>query len=372
MEMWSSLERLFYIYEGELTLAVGIAVLLWAGYFLFKVVQRSKERKREWEETRSPERLAELRAQARRQQQLQTDYQQAEVKRLEAIRAEAERVRSEQATAEIAAAKRLRDQQEEMDRAIAEWNAKMQSEEEQNKTEEIAAAKAAAAAIEEKIQEVDESLAAWQIQALAKGEVRVTARSDLLQPRDSPSNKRISMKSSVIKEQILLISRAMEKEVEDLEYVINKMQTGIDFLPIQVQETISRWKEGEIYRRSTLDDLKLRFRYQAYSIDDGLELFYVYSDWIVKQRQRLLKFISALGTEPGQEESLLAAVDRAEKAEWSKNLDINMDVIASLKEIRDIYQTTINMEHRLKDLETVCKKRSDQIIQPQWEPKGLL
>ena len=367
MEIWVSLERLYSIYESEIGVAVGIAALLWAGYVLLKVMQRNKEKKREWQETKSPERLAELRAQARRQQQAQTDYQQAEAKRLAAIREKAERVRSEQVAAEAAAANRLRDQQEEMERAIAEWNDKIQSEEEQNKSAEMAAAKAAAVAIEEKINEVDKSLAEWQVQAMAKGEVQVP-RSALLRSKDQSPDKTIS----VVKEQILLVSRSVAKEVEDLEYVINKMQTGIDFLPIQVQETISRWKEGEIYRRSTLDDLKLKFRYQAYSIDDGLELFYMYADWIVKQRQRILKFISVLGTEPGQEESILTTIERAEKAEWSKNLDINMDVIISLKEIRDIYQTTINMEHRLKDLEKACKKRSAQIIQPQWEPKGLL
>ena len=368
MEIWLSLERLFYIYESELTVAVGIGALLWIGYVLFKAVQRSKDKKREREESRSSERLAELRARAQRQQPMQIDFQEVETKRLAAIKAKAEHMRSKQAAAEAAAAKRLRKQQEQMDRAIAEWNTKMQSEEEQNKAVEIAAAKAAAAVIEEKIQEVDKSLAEWQADAMVKGEGRAPARSTLLQPKDNPSTKKIS----VVKEQILLVSRAIEKEVEDLEYVINKMQTGIDFLPIQVQETISRWKEGEIYRRSTLDDLKLRFRYQAYSIDDGLELFYMYSDWIVKQRQRLNKFISVLGTEPAEEESLFATIERAEKAEWSKNLDINMDVIVSLKEIRDIHQITINMEHRLKDLEKACKKRSDQIIHPQWEPKGLL
>ena len=369
MDIWLSLERLFYIHKDTLSLGIGVAVLLWLGYILFKSLQRSREKKREQLETRSPERLAELREQARRRlQQSKIEYQQVEANRLAAIREEAKRVRAEQAAAEAAAAKRLRDQQEEMDRAIAEWNAKVQSEEEQNKTAEIAAAKAAAAAIEEKINEVDKSLAEWQVQAITRGEVRAVPRSGSLQAQDHPSNSKIS----VVKEQILLISRAVGKEVDDLEYVINKMQTGIDFLPIQVQQTINRWKDGQIYRRSTLDDLKLKFRYQAYSIDDGLELFYMYSDWIVKQRQRLLKFISALGTEPTEQESLIAAIERAEKNEWSKNLDINMDVIASLKEIRDIYQITINMEHRLKDLEKACKKRSAQIIQPQWEPKGLL
>ena len=368
MDIWSSLERFFFIHKDELSLGIGAALLLWLGYILFKSLQRSKDKKRERMEIRSSERLTELRAKAQRLQQAQLDYQQIEANRLAAIREHAERVRAEQAAAEAAAAKRLHDQQDDMDRAIAEWNAKIQSEEEQNKAAEIAVAKAAAAAIEEKINEVDQSLAEWQVQAITKGEVRAAPRSGSLQAQDHSINRKIS----VVKEQILLISRAVGKEVEDLEYVINKMQTGIDFLPIQVQQTISRWKEGEIYKRSTLDDLKLKFRYQAYSIDDGLELFYMYSDWIVKQRQRLLKFISALGTEPTEGESLIAVVERAERNEWSKNLDINMDIIASLKEIRDIYQITINMEHRLKDLEKACKKRSDQIIQPQWEPKGLL
>lgn len=364
MDIWRSLEGLFRIYQQQITTAIMLAVLGWCLYWLYGYWQRNQELRREQAEQRA---AAARQSQALRERQ-RAERLRAEEQRLEAIRRKAEQAAAERAKTEQAIVKQVHQEQEEMDRAINEWNALMQEEENQSREGEIAAARAAAVAIESKINEVDKALTEWEVDGIVRGDLKPAPRPTTAQSRETAFDK----KAHAVREQLTLVARAVEKEVEDLEYVINKMQTGIDFLPIQVQETINRWKDGEIYRRSTLDDLKLKFRYQAYSIDDGLELLYMYEDWIIKQRQRLLKFIVALGTEPGKTESLLSAVERAERTEWTKNLDINMDVIASLKEIREIYQATVGMEQRLKDLDKVCRKRSEQIIHPQWEPKGTL
>ena len=367
MDLWQSIYKLIQLYRDELTLVVILGVAFFIFYIVRGMMQQRRERQAELAERRSPEALAALR-QAQQHKKTQDEQIREDEQRLAAIREKAEKIRAQRAAAEKKAAERFSKQQGEMDRAIAEWSNRIQSEQEEIKVEGMAAAKAAAAEIDSKIEEIDRSLLEWEIETLTEEELRPAVQLPSIWTREKASDDKIR----TVKEQVNLVSKSMEKEVEDLEYLINKIQTGVDFLPIQVQETINKWKDGEVYRRSTLDDLKLKFRYQAYSIDDGLELLYMYTDWIAKQRQRLRKFINVLGTETETEESIPAAVQRAEKEEWSKNLEMNMDVIGSLKEIRNIYQTTVNMEHRLKDLEKVCKKRSEQIISPRWEPKGSL
>jgi len=176
-----------------------------------------------------------------------------------------------------------------------------------------------------------------------------------------------------VQEQVVALVKRMEQEAEDLDYVINRIQTGVDFVPIEVQETIRQWKDGKAYKNDTFEDLKRKFRHKAYSIDDGWELYYMYSDWVVKQRQKLLVFVRLLvGVEPKPSEHFLATIKRAEQTEWDKESEMDMDVVFMLKDIRDIYLLSLQIEKRMKDLEVVCRQRSDMIISPTWEPKGSL
>lgn len=176
----------------------------------------------------------------------------------------------------------------------------------------------------------------------------------------------------IIKERILAAGKKIEQEAKDLDYVINKIQTGVDFLPIEVAETIRQWKEGQAYQRSTFDDLKRKFRYKAYSVEDGWELLHMYHEWILQQRQTMRTFIDQLGTKPNELEDLIPAIRRAEENEWDKESEMDMEVILSLREIEDMFHITVKMEQRLPELETACRKRADQIIAPDWEPKGSL
>lgn len=176
----------------------------------------------------------------------------------------------------------------------------------------------------------------------------------------------------VIKERILSAEKNVEQEAKDLDYVINKIQTGVDFVPIEVAETIRQWKEGQAYQRSTFEDLKRKFRYKAYSVEDGWELLHMYHEWIQRQRQILRTFVDQLGTKSDEPEDLISAIRRAEKSEWEKDSEMDMEIILSLREIEDMFHVTGKMEQRLQDLEVACRKRANQIIAPDWEPKGSL
>ncbi|HXH02262.1 MAG TPA: hypothetical protein VNN09_02975 [Candidatus Competibacteraceae bacterium] len=175
-----------------------------------------------------------------------------------------------------------------------------------------------------------------------------------------------------VHEAIVVFGRTVEKESEDLDYIINKIETGVDFVASQVYETIRQWKEGQVYQNSTLEDLKRKFRLDTFSIDDGWGVFYMYPSRIREQRQQLLKFVARLGTEPYKNESVPAAVERADQTEWAKDLEMDMGVIFALQEVKRIYHVTEYMVKRLSVLENACRKRSEQITSPAWEPKGLL
>ena len=136
--------------------------------------------------------------------------------------------------------------------------------------------------------------------------------------------------------------------------------------------SVDEWKEGKVLRHSSFEDLKLKFRFKAYSIEDGYELLYMYNQWIVQQRQKLKVFIRLLGTEVEPSESIQAVIERAEQNEREKYLEMDVDVIFTLHDIRDTLDKLFSMETLLKELEVVCRKRSAQIIAPVWEAKGSL
>jgi uncharacterized protein YaiL (DUF2058 family) len=101
-------------------------------------------------------------------------------------------------------------------------------------------------------------------------------------------------------------------------------------------------------------------------------MLYLYNNWLAQQRQKLRLFIRLLGTEADKSESIQAAIERAERLERDKHLEMDVDVIFTLHDIRAILEKLIGMETILKQLEEVCRKRAEQIIAPSWEAKGSL
>ena len=179
-------------------------------------------------------------------------------------------------------------------------------------------------------------------------------------------------RTEAIRQQVRTTAEKVEKEAQELEFIKNRIEAGVDFLPIEFKQTIDDWKAGRVFRTSTFDDLKLKFRYKAYSVEDGYELLYQYNEWMAQQREKLRVFIRLLGTEVNKGESIQAAIEQAERSERQKYLEMDVDVIFTLREVRTILDRLIGMETILKDLEMVCRKRSEQIITPSWEAKGSL
>ncbi len=182
------------------------------------------------------------------------------------------------------------------------------------------------------------------------------------------------MKDSIdsVHEDIVTFGREVEKESEDLDYIINKIETSVDFVASQVRETIHQWKDLKVYHRNSLEDLKRKFRLDTFSIEDGWGIYYLYPARIRDMRSKLLRFIGRMGTDPRPFEPVLSAMERAEQGEWSRDLDMDMGVIFALQEIKRIHAVTDYMERRLNSLEHACKRRSEQITAPEWEPRGLL
>ena len=103
-------------------------------------------------------------------------------------------------------------------------------------------------------------------------------------PRRTPGkpNRREATytRTEAIHQQVRSTAEIVEKEVQELEYIKNRIEAGVDFLPIEFRQTMDEWKAGKVMRRSSFDDLKLKFRYKAYSIEDGYELLYMYNQWL--------------------------------------------------------------------------------------------
>ena len=53
-------------------------------------------------------------------------------------------------------------------------------------------------------------------------------------------------------------------------------------------------------------------------------------------------------------------------------LEMDVDVIYALRDIREVLDKLVRVETILRDLDGVCRKRSEQIIAPEWEAKGSL
>jgi hypothetical protein len=292
--------------------------------------------------------------------------EQAAAEKVAIARAAAARLAARRAAAEQAAAERAAIEKMALEQAITEWAAAEQAEADRVSLRRTAEERREAEETEARMRAVEEAISEW-LKAEREGE----RLAEVTIPGKSPRKTSYS-RTGAIHQQVRLTTELVEKEAQELEFLKNRIQAGVDFLPIKVNLTIDQWKEGRIYRHNTFDDLKLKFRYQAYSIEDGYELLYLYHNWLAQQRQKLRVFVRLLGTEVEKSESIQAAIERAERHEREKYLEMDVDVIFTLHDIRAILEKLIGMETTLKELEGVCRKRAEQIIAPSWEAKGSL
>jgi hypothetical protein len=281
-------------------------------------------------------------------------------------RAAAERLAAKRAMLEQAALERAAQDKAAVEQAIIEWAAAEQAESERVQLHKAEVERREAEEAQSRLRAVEEAIAEW-VETERQGRRRAAAAT----PGMSPSEK-VYTRTDAIRQQVCLHAEAVTKEIQELEYIKNRIQAGVDFLPIEFRQTVEDWKKGQVLRHSSFEDLKLKFRFKAYSIEDGYELLYMYNQWVAQQRQKLRVFIRLLGTAIEPFESIQAAIERAERSEREKYLEMDVDVIYTLHGIRDILDKLIGMETILKELEAVCRKRSEQIIAPVWEAKGSL
>ena len=272
---------------------------------------------------------------------------------------------AERAATEAAAAEKALAEKAALEQAIVEWAAAEQAENERAKVQRTAEERRESEQLDARMRAVEDAISEW-LDAERDGTHVVAVAA----PGSVPTKKHT--RAQAIHEQVRLTGEKVEKEMADLDFIKNRIEAGVDFLPLEFKLTIDQWKQGQILRHNTFDDLKLKFRYKAYSIEDGYELLYRYTDWLEQQRQKLRLFIKLLGTEPDSAESIQASIERAEHRERQKYLEMDVEVIFALRDIRSILEKLIEMETILRQLEEVCHKRSEQIIAPSWESKGSL
>jgi hypothetical protein len=329
----------------------GLIAILW---FITYLLRRSRDRKDAYQKAikRQAARQA-VAEKAAREKAMQATIAalQAETEQLALRRAAEERTAAERAAAEQAAT----------ELAIVEWIAAEEAESRRRTVEQAEQEKNAAKQTKRQHRVIDQYIAEWAA-ALQTG----------VDPAPTPHHFAPSPVTSesadIFKTRVVDLTQRVTKEADKLEFIFNDIQTQVDFLPIEVQETIDQWKKGEVYRYHTFEDLKVKFRYKAYSIRDGWDLLYRYNDWLARQRQALLDLLNQFSPTDTPSESIMARINSVEKAEWNKYPDMNMDIIFTLKEMRDIVEALKNIVSRLKDLETACKKRSAQVIRPPWDP----
>ncbi len=338
-------------------IGVGAAIAL-AGWL---IMHYTRARKRLVQERK----LAAAQAAAERAAAERAAAEQAAAESEAVARAAAERLAAKRSAAERSAAEQTAKEKAALEQAIAEWAAAEQAESDRVQLRRAKEERREAEQVEARMRAVEEAIAEW-LEAEREGD-----RLDAAATPDRATEKNYT-RTEAIHQQVRLTAEKVEKEVRDLEFIKNRIEAGVDFLPLEFKQTIDEWKKGRILRHSTFDDLKLKFRYKAYSIEDGYELLYLYSDWLAQQRQKLRVFIRLLGNEVDKADSIQAAIERAEYREREKYLEMDVDVIFTLRDIRAILEKLIGMETVLKQLEEVCRKRSEQIIAPSWEAKGSL
>lgn len=275
----------------------------------------------------------------------------------------------ERAAVEAAAAEKADLEKAALEQTIAEWAAAEQAEYDRIRLQHHTEQRWELDQAELRMQAVENAIAEW-LEAERTG-TNLAAITPSNANLNDPSPKRYT-RAQAIHEQVRLLNEKVEKEVADLEFIKNRIEAGVDFLPIEFKMTVEEWKKGSVLRHNTFTDLKLKFRHKAYSIEDGYELLHLYKDWLIQQRQKLRLFIQLFGTQSDSTESIQSIIERAEQREREKSLEMDVEVIFALQDIRNILEKLIGMEMLLKQLEEVCQKRADQIIAPSWESKGTL
>lgn len=342
-----------------IVLAILVVIIGGGGVWMLRHSQQRKQRIEQ--RLLAARRMAEEKAladKAAREEKLRTAtaaINQAANERLIAKRQSAERLAAERAQQERAG----------IEREIAEWAAAEQAEAERARHQQAREQRQEAEVVQERLRAVEDAIAEWV----------ETERDGIRPAAPSRQNKAAAptyTRIEALREQMRILDAQVEKEAHDLEFIKNRIEADVDFLPIQFKQTIEDWKAGKILRRSTFEDIKSKFRYKAYSIEDGYEMLCLYNEWLSAQRQQLQEFIRCLGTEIEPLETIQSALERLEQAERAKYLEMDVDIIFAINEIRNILDKLINMETVLKDLEAVCQKRSEQIIAPPWEARGSL
>lgn len=279
-------------------------------------------------------------------------------------RAAADRLSAKRAVMEKAAMEKATMERAAIEQAIAEWAVAEQAEAERANMRKATTDQRATDAAEARMRAVEAAIAEW-IEAEREGHRQAAAT-----PGQPTANT--YTRTGAIHQQVRSTAAVIENETGELEFIKNRIEAGVDLLPFEFQQTVDQWKEGRILRHSSFDDLKLKFRYKAYSIEDGYELLYLYNQWLAQQRQKVRVFIHLLGATVDKGDSMLAAIEDLERSEREKYLEMDVDVIFTLRDIRDVLEKLIGVENILRDLESVCRKRSEQIIAPAWEAKGSL
>jgi hypothetical protein len=280
--------------------------------------------------------------------------------------AAAERVSARRTAMEKAAAQRAAMEKAAVEQAIVEWAAAEQAEAERVQLRRATEERREVEEVEARMRAVEEAISEW-IEA-----EREESRQAATEAVPGKPVQKTYTRAEAIYQQVRLHAELVGKEAQELEFIKNRIQVGVDFLQIEVRQAIDDWKKGMAFRRSTFEDLKLKFRYKAYSVEDGYELLYMYNAWVAQQRQKLRVFIRLLGTDADRSESIQAAIEQAERSEREKYLEMDVEAIYALRDIRSILEKLIGMETMLKELEAVCRKRFEQIVSPSWEAKGSL
>ncbi|MDZ7622613.1 MAG: hypothetical protein U5O69_09910 [Candidatus Competibacteraceae bacterium] len=343
---------------NALVLLVVLAVIAIAGWLF---VGHARKRKQRIEERV----LAMRRVATERAATEKAAAERAAAEKAAIARAVADRSMEKRAAMERAAQEKAALEKAALEQAIAQWAAAERAEADRSHLRRSVDERRVVEEVEERMRAVEAAIAEWLEAEREGGRLAVAAAT-------GQSARKTYTRTEAIHQQVRLTAEKVEKEAQELEFIKNRIQAGVDFLPIEVGLTIAQWKEGRIYRHRTFDDLKLKFRFQAYSIEDGYELLYRYQEWMAQQRQKLWVFIRLLGGKADQTESIQAAIEQVERGEREKHLEMDVDVIFTLNDIRAMLEKLIGMESILKELDAVCHKRAEQVISPSWEAKGSL
>ena len=337
-------------------------VVLGAG-FLYQLWQQYRQR-RQWVKEQALAKAASIKAVGTK-----AAAKKAAAAQIQTTRTAAEQLAARRAAMEQAALERVARDKAAVEQAIAEWAAAEQAETERAQMRQAAAEQREVEEMDFHLRTVESAIAEWVLAEQDSGRWQ----EPIVPTQPSPVAVKTGYnRTDAVRQQVRLTAEAVSKEMNELEFIKNRIETGVDFLPIEFRQTVEHWKEGRVFRQSSFGDIKLKFRYKAYSIEDGYELLRMYSAWVIQQQQKLRVFIRLLGTKTDSSESITGAIERAELNERKKELEMDMDVLLTLRDIRDIFSQLIEIERILKALDVVCRKRSEQIIAPTWEAKGSL